>query len=64
MDNRKSHTNAVPLELSCDVDITSKECELDPKAEEFKPRRRAAQAAEDNVKQTFIYEDKDVGDDV
>ena len=61
-----------PLELACDVDTQCKDVDtqckdvdtqckdvsLDPKAKEFKPRRKAAKIAEDNVKQTFLYEDE------
>ena len=47
-----------PLELSCDVGTRCKEVPLDPKAKEFKPRRKAAKIAEDNVRQTFLHEDE------
>ena len=41
-----------------DGDTQCKDLPLDPRAKEFNPRRRAAKIAEDNVKQTFLYEDE------
>ena len=52
-----------PLELSSDVDAQCMDVDAQCKdvplvlnAKEFKPRRKAVKIADDNVKQTFLYE--------
>ncbi len=44
-----------PLELQCDV--CKRESELNPQAETFRPRRRAAVIASEGVKETLNYEE-------
>ena len=52
-------TQCMDVDTQCmDVNTQCKDVSLDPKAKEFKPRRKAAKIAEDNVKQTFLYEDE------
>ena len=55
-----------PLELSCDIEETVQEGGLEtlnPKAPEFRPRRRAAEIARETVRETFSYENKELEDD-
>ena len=54
-----SDTQCMDSDTQCmDSDTQCKDLPLDPRAKEFNPRRRAAKIAEDNVKQTFLYEDE------
>ena len=47
------------IDTKCkEVNKQCKDVQLDPKANEFKPRRKAAKIAEDNLKQAFLYEDE------
>ena len=55
-----------PLELSCDIVETVQEEGLEtlnPKAPEFRPRRKAAEIARETVRETFSYENKELEDD-
>ena len=68
---RKTHIERAvqllyPLELSCDrIERVEREgdVELNPQAEVFRPKRRAAEVAKEAVKETFRYEDKELEDD-
>ena len=67
---RKTHIERAlqllyPLELSCDrtEEVEREgEVELNPQAEEFRPKRRAAEVAKETVRETFRYEDKELED--
>jgi hypothetical protein len=47
-----------PLELSCEEDRQVQRRNLNPQAEVFRPRRRAAQAARDNIAEIYRYEEE------
>lgn len=62
---KKSHIERViqllyPLELECDK-IESEE--LNPKAPEFRPKRKAAETAKQSVTETYEYEERELEDD-
>ena len=50
-----------------DYDVPEKETKkaenLNPQAKEFRPQRRAAQIANNSVKETFAYKDKELEND-
>ena len=55
-----------PLELSCDIEEVVQEGGLEtlnPKAQEFRPRRRTAETARETIRETFSYENKELEDD-
>ena len=68
---RKTHIERAvqllyPLELSCDrTERVEQEGDVDlnPQAEIFLPKRRAAEVATETVRETFRYEDKELEDD-
>ena len=47
-----------PMELSCDIEKVEQEC-LDPEAREFIPKRAAAVAAKDRVREMVLNEEED-----
>lgn len=48
-----------PLELHCDEEVKNRaSTQLDARAQEFRPKRRAAVEASDNIKGTFEYEEE------
>ena len=49
-----------PLELECD---NTENKELNPKAPEFRPTRKAAEIAKQSVKETLKYEGREFEDD-
>ena len=51
-----------PLELTCDREKTSGTHDLNPQAEENRPKRKAAQLAAETVRAIIQDESRDLGD--
>ena len=47
-----------PLELKCNKPVTPQSTDLNAKAQEFRPKRRAFTDATNNVSETFQYEEE------
>jgi len=51
------------LELSCDKEMERVKDVLDPKAREFRPKRKAARDAEQTIKEVLADEERGLADD-
>ena len=52
-----------PLELACEKERASETRELNPQAEEYRPKRKAAQLAAETVREIIQDESRDLADD-